>query len=143
MGSLEDWLTLQQYTAACFTKLDGQLEVLKRYCAEIAAPFQAGGDPLADWYRVVSEIVAYVRMVFGGGSEAASAEALLARHLQQNVLGDRFTETSCVFEPMHHMKLGDSDVVIRHVQEGLKAIGAGGGNRVHGRGDPSTPFTRL
>jgi len=48
----------------------------------------------------------------------------LARHLEHNVLGDRFTEATRVLEPVHHLKLADPDILIRYVGEALESAGA-------------------
>jgi hypothetical protein len=56
-----------------------------------------------------------VRLVFSN-EEAKAAEALLARHLEHNVLGDQFTEDSFVIEPVDHMALLDPALITRHLE---------------------------
>jgi len=121
-ASLPDWLTLQQYIVGAFSKLGADLDALKRYAADIVAPFEAGGDPLADWFRIASERIPYLRLVFSRG-EAAEAEALLGRHLENNVLGSRFTEKTVAIEPVHHLNLIDPELVVRHIRDAAQAVG--------------------
>lgn len=63
-----------------------------------------------------------MRLVFSN-EEAAPAEALLARHLESNVLGDDFTEDSFVIEPVHHLELLAPDLISRHVESILASLG--------------------
>jgi len=79
------------------------------------APFESPGDPLASLYRAAKEKVPALRFVFSN-EEAGPAEALLARHLERNVLGDAFTESSYVIEPVHHIALLEPDRVARHIE---------------------------
>jgi hypothetical protein len=62
-----------------------------------------------------------VRLVFSN-EEAQAAEALLARHLDSNVLGDNFTDDSFVIEPVHHMELLDHRLVLRHIDAVLAQL---------------------
>ena len=54
-------------------------------------------------------------MVFSN-EEAGPAEAMLVRHLEDNVLGDDFTEDSFVIERVHHLGLLDPELISRHVE---------------------------
>jgi pimeloyl-ACP methyl ester carboxylesterase len=119
--SLETWLVVQNYLSQTFMKLGSDLEPLRRYSADLVAPFEQPGDPLADWYRSAQQRVGRVRLVFSH-EEAAEAEALLARHLESNVLGDDFSEDSFVIEPVHHIALLDPDLVMRHIDAVLASL---------------------
>ena len=92
------------------------LEPLRRYAADLVSPFERAGDPLADWYRSAKRRVPHVRMVFSN-EEAAAAEALLARHLESNVLGDDFSEDSFTIERVHHLALLDFALITRLVED--------------------------
>jgi pimeloyl-ACP methyl ester carboxylesterase len=116
IDTLETWLVVQSYFAQMFIKLGSDLEPLRRYAADLVRPFEQGGDPLADWYRSAKQRVSQVRLVFSN-EEAAAAEALLARHLESNVLGDDFTESSFAIERVHHLALLDLALITRHVEE--------------------------
>jgi serine/threonine protein kinase len=121
IDSLETWLVVQSYFAQMFLKLGTDLEPLRRYASDLVRPFELPGDPLADWYLSARRHVPQVRLVFSN-EEAAEAEALLARHLDDNVLGDDFTEASFVTERMHHLALLDPDLISRHVDEVLSRL---------------------
>jgi pimeloyl-ACP methyl ester carboxylesterase len=116
IDTLETWLVVQSYFAQMFMKLGLELEPLRRYAADLVKPFEGHGDPLADWYRSAKQRVPHVRLVFSN-EESAAAEALLARHLESNVLGDDFTESSFAIERVHHLALLELGLVTRHVEE--------------------------
>ena len=121
IDSLESWLVIQSYLSQTLIRLGSNLEPLKRYAGEIMAPFEQPGDPLADWYRGVRRRIPCVRLVFGS-AEAAAAEALLARHLETNVLGDEFDEETFVIEPVHHLTLLEPERISRHIAEVFAAL---------------------
>jgi alpha-beta hydrolase superfamily lysophospholipase len=112
--SLESWLVIQSYLSQSLIRLGVNLEPIKRYAREVMEPFEKPGDPLADWYRAARQRIPVVRMVFGA-EESAAAEALLARHLESNVLGDDFSADSFVIEPVHHLTLLEPDRIARHI----------------------------
>ena len=116
INTLETWLVVQSYFAQMFIKLGNDLEPLRRYAADLVSPFERAGDPLADWYRSAKRRVPHVRMVFSN-EEAAAAEALLARHLESNVLGDDFSEDSFTIERVHHLALLDFALITRLVKD--------------------------
>jgi hypothetical protein len=122
IDSLETWLVVQSYFAQMFIKLGDDLEPLRRYAADLVKPFQDGGDPLADWYRSAKRRVPAVRLVFSN-EEAMAAEALLARHLESNVLGDEFSESSFTIERVHHLALLDLALITRQVDDLFGAMG--------------------
>jgi pimeloyl-ACP methyl ester carboxylesterase len=121
IDSLETWLVVQSYFAEMFMKLGNELEPLRRYAADLVRPFEEPGDPLAEWYRSARQRVPRVRLVFSN-EESAAAEALLARHLDSNVLGDNFTERSFAIERVHHLALLDLALVTRHVENIFDSI---------------------
>ena len=121
ISTLETWLVVQSYFAQMFIKLGTDLEPLRRYAADLVRPFEQPGDPLADWYRSAKQRVPQVRLIFSN-EEAAAAEALLARHLESNVLGDDFTERSFAIERVHHLALLDLGVITRLVDEVFGSI---------------------
>jgi serine/threonine protein kinase len=121
IDALETWLVVQNYFSQTFMRLGMNLEPLRRYAADLVAPFEQPGDPLADWYRTATRHIPRVRLVFSN-EEAAAAEALLARHLESNVLGDAFTEDSFVIEPVHHLALLEPGLVSRHIAEVMRGL---------------------
>jgi hypothetical protein len=121
IDTLETWLVVQSYFAQMFIKLGTDLEPLRRYAADLVKPFEQPGDPLADWYRSAKQRVPHVRLVFSN-EEAAAAEALLARHLDSNVLGDDFTENTFVIERVHHLALLDLGLITQQVEDVFGSI---------------------
>jgi hypothetical protein len=119
--SLETWLVIQNYLSQTFIKLGSNLEPLRRYSADLIEPFERSGDPLADWYRAARRRVPRVRLVFSN-EEAEPVEALLARHLEHNVLGDDFTEDSIVVERVHHLALLDPALIFQHVESIFESL---------------------
>jgi pimeloyl-ACP methyl ester carboxylesterase len=113
--SLNTWLVLQAYITQTFMKFGVDMEPLKRYAADLVAPFDVGGDPFPGWYRAVTQRIPSVRFVFSD-AEAAPAEAELARHLEQNVLGDRYSEGSFVVEKRAHLQLIEPQLAIRYIE---------------------------
>ncbi len=120
---LSAWLVVQGYLCNTFMKFGSDLAPLKHYAAEVVAPFERPGEPLADWYRAAKAQLRCVRLVFSD-QEAGPAEALLARHLEQNVLGDEFSEDSYLIEPVHHAALLEAGLVRRHVESVLGQLAA-------------------
>jgi hypothetical protein len=70
---------------------------------------------MSGWYRAATEKIPCVRFVFSD-VEAGSAEVLLARHLEKNILGDRFSERSWVTEPAGHSELPEPRISGRYVE---------------------------
>jgi serine/threonine protein kinase len=124
IDTLETWLVVQNYFSQTFMRLGMNLEPLRRYAADLVAPFEQPGDPLADWYRSATRRIPQVRLVFSN-EESVAAEALLGRHLESNVLGDSFTEESFVIEPVHHLALLEPGLVARHIDEMIAELGNG------------------
>ena len=122
IDKLETWLVVQNYLTQTLLSLGTDIEPLRRFSAEIVAPFEQPGDPLADWYRAARRQIPFVRLVFSS-EEARAAEALLARHIESNVMGDDFTESSFVLEPSHHLGLLSPEVVGRHLRDAFAALG--------------------
>jgi serine/threonine protein kinase len=124
--SLAGWLVTQVYISQTFTKFASDLEPLRRYSADVIAPFEGGGDPLPGWYRAAMERIPSVRFVFSN-VEAGPAEAVLARHLEENVLGDRYTERSWVTEPIAHTALPEPAVANRYIGSVVEELTSRGG----------------
>ncbi|HEX5030295.1 MAG TPA: protein kinase [Candidatus Eisenbacteria bacterium] len=113
--SLTTWLMLQTYITQTFLKFGADVEPLKRCSMDLIAPFENGGDPFPEWYRAATQRFQSVRFVFSD-AEAAAAEAVLARHLDQNVLGDRYSEKTYVTEKLAHGQLTEPRIAIPHIE---------------------------
>jgi hypothetical protein len=106
---------LHNYVTQTFMKFGAEMEPLQRCSADLIAPFENGGDPFPEWYRAATQRIRSVRFVFSD-AEAVQAEAVLARHLEQNVLGDRYSEKTYVTEKLAHHQLSEPDIVLRYVE---------------------------
>ncbi len=124
VSPLTSWLVLQTYISQTFLKFGSELEPLQRYSVELVAPFEAGGDPLPGWYRAATAKIESVRFVFSD-AEARPAEEVLSRHLEHNILGDRFTERSFMTEPVTHGGLAEPAFTNRYVESVVAELKAG------------------
>jgi hypothetical protein len=116
--SLEIWLQTQHYISQTLLRLGPYTETLRRYAAEVVAPFEGPGDSFTEWYRTARRKIPRVRLVFTR-EEVREAEALLARHLEGNILGDDFTEDSFVIETYRHLDLLELEAIAPHVRWAL------------------------
>jgi len=73
-------------------------------------------------YGITAESLTSGGLKVGVPVLAGPAEALLARHLDQNVLGDEFSERSFVIEHVHHVELSDPGLITRHLDAILEEI---------------------
>jgi serine/threonine protein kinase len=121
---LTPWLTAQRYITDTFLKFGTDVEPLRRYAAELIAPFEGGGDPLPGWYRTATQRLQSVRFVFSD-AEAGPAEEVLTRHLEHNILGDRYTERSYVTEPVPHEQLREPALANRYLESVVAELNAG------------------
>jgi hypothetical protein len=122
--TLADWLALHKYLVHTLGKLGTDVEGVKRYGADVAAPFESRGEsPFVAWYRAAVERVRHVRCVFSNG-ESMVLDKILSQHLDDNVLGDLYSEETIVHEHTRHMDLMDPTLVLRHVTEIVEAARA-------------------
>ena len=119
--SLTTWLLLQVYITQTFQKFGTDMGPLQLFAADLIAPFEAGGDPFPEWYRAAMQRIPSVRFVFSD-VEAAPAEAVLARHLDQNVLGDRYSERSYITERLAHGQLTEPKLAIPYIESVLAEL---------------------
>lgn len=114
--SLEFWLTLHEYIVQTFRKFGEDVGALARYGEGIVAPFEKNPDIFYTWFRNALERVPQVRCVFAE-EETTWAEAVLSRHLEDNVLGDRFSEDVIRIVNVSHVELARADILLPLVQE--------------------------
>ncbi|CAA9335073.1 MAG: hypothetical protein AVDCRST_MAG11-2656 [uncultured Gemmatimonadaceae bacterium] len=123
--SLHDWLNVHEYLVATLRKFGGDVAPLRRYSADIVAPFAAGGEnPFTAWYRAASGRVRCVRCVF---EDTEMLERPLRdirlRNLDERVLGPHYREDSIVTEPgTDHFDLIRPELVLSHVDEMVRAL---------------------
>ena len=128
--SLDEWLNIHEYLVATLRKFHGDLAPLLRFSADIVQPFAAAGDtnPFADWYRRASGRVRVLRCVFEDTDEIdRPLRQLRLRNLDAGVLGPHHREDAIVVDPgTDHFDLVDPERMLRHVDEVVAALRAGG-----------------
>ena len=114
--SLKTWVIMQQYLVQTSHKFGTDLAALRQFGKDIVAPFQENADVFYEWARNAMDRVPHVRFLFAQ-EETADAETIIARHLDENVLGDRFTAETIQFASVGHMELTVPDVMLPHVED--------------------------
>ncbi len=126
-GTLEAWVTAQEYLVMFVRKFYRDLSVLQRYAADVVQPFKAAGEHVfVDWYRTVSARVRRLRVVFEDAEPyRATVSSLRLRQLDEAVLGSSYRHDSLVVDPdTNHFDLMQSDRIARHVEALLSALRA-------------------
>lgn len=114
VGSLTDYLTVCEYSVMGFSKFGANVEAMQVFASGILQPFESQeGDAFPRRYRTVIERVPHVRFVFSK-YEFEALDEVLRRHLENNVLGDRFREVTIVRENVSHLALSDPEIVMNH-----------------------------
>jgi len=88
------------------------------------APFHENPDVFYGWLRSAMDRVPHVRVLFAE-EEMADAEAIIARHLDENVLGDRFTAETIQFASVGHMELTVPEVMLPQVDDLVRRASQG------------------
>ena len=122
MESLRTWVIMQDYLVKTSRKFGTDFAALRQFGKDILAPFQENPDVFYEWARIAMDRVPHVRFVFAE-EEVADAEAIIARHLDENVLGDRCTEETIQFAPVGHMELTNPEVLLPHVEDLARGAG--------------------
>ena len=73
-------------------------------------------DRFFEIFRTATEYVPHIRCVFGS-DELDVADHLLARHIDDNALGSRFSEEMIATENVGHIQLNNAEIVIPYVEE--------------------------
>jgi serine/threonine protein kinase len=113
--SLSAWLTIQNYLLSTFRKFGTDVVALRQYSEDIVSPFRDDEDVFYQWFRRALERVPHVRCVFAE-EESEYAEAILARHLEENILGEAFHEDAISVTTVGHMDLTTPGVLVPVVQ---------------------------
>lgn len=112
VGSLIDYLTVCEYSVMGFSKFGANVEALQIFASGILQPFESReADPFSNRYRTAIERIPHVRFVFSQ-YEFDALDDVLRRHLENNVLGDRFREDTIVRENVSHLALADPELVM-------------------------------
>ena len=114
--SLQTWVILQEYLVQTSQKFGTNMAALRRFGEDIVAPFRKNDDVFYEWARNTLDRVPHVRFLFAE-EEVTDAEAVIARHLEENVLGDHFTEETIQFASVGHLELITPDVMLHQVKD--------------------------
>jgi len=120
--SLQTWVIMQEYLVQTSRKFGTNLAALRRFGKDILAPFHENADIFYEWARNAMDRVPHVRFVFAE-EEVADAEAIITRHLDDNVLGIRFTEKTIQFASVGHMELTAPEVMLPQVEDLVRRAG--------------------
>ncbi|MBD3257390.1 protein kinase [candidate division GN15 bacterium] len=113
-NSLGEWLKLHEYLVTILSKFGENADPLRAYGADLVAPFaEHDWRQFAAWCRQATSRLDHVRFVFDP-DEFDSLDHILTQHLKDNVLGDRFRESTIVREDVSHVELADSKILLKH-----------------------------
>jgi pimeloyl-ACP methyl ester carboxylesterase len=133
VNSLRIWLIMQEYLVQTSQKFGTNMAPLRRFGEDIVAPFLKNDDVFYEWARDALDRIPQVRFLFAE-EEVTDAEAVIAKHLNENILGDRFTEETIQFASVRHMELSTPDVMLPHLTELVERLqGTRGNSRAQAR----------
>ncbi|MEO5567115.1 MAG: protein kinase [Gemmatimonadaceae bacterium] len=119
-GSVREWLNIHEYFVKVLRKFQGDIDVLAKWGAEFAGPFEGGGlAEFAERYRTATRVVPHVRFVVSEQNDANREAVLKARlmNLDTGLLGERYTEGSIVIEPdADHFDLLQPSRLLPHLE---------------------------
>jgi hypothetical protein len=122
-SSLDSWLLIHDYLLTAFAKFGTTTEPLRQYATDIVAPFKEGSlAQFPKWYKSCVQRVPHVRFVSDADGFSA-LDRMLRQHLEENVLGDDFHESTIIRDPISHMALGQTETVLKHTLEFMKLLG--------------------
>jgi TolB-like protein/Flp pilus assembly protein TadD len=116
IDSLPVWLAMHEYLVQTFRKFGPDLSALVQYARDVVAPLEADPDAFYRVFRAALDRVPHVRCVFAE-EESGYAEEVLARHLDEDVPGGRFTEDVVRIAAVDHLNLSRADVLAPLVTE--------------------------
>jgi len=111
---LGNWLKLHSYLVRTFGKLGTDVGSLRKFARDLIAAYDE--DRFFEIFRAATEHVPHIRCVFGS-DELDVADHILARHIDDNSLGSRFSEEMIVTVDVGHIQLNNAEVVIPYVEE--------------------------
>jgi len=120
LTSLQDWARHQSYLMAMIQRFGADIEPVKRYSADIVRPFQANElETFPNRYKSIVSKVPVVRFVFDR-DEFAALDRVLQRHLEDNILGDSYSEKTIMRADMSHFQLGRPESLLEQALSFLK-----------------------
>jgi len=122
-SSIHDWILTQNYLLAIVQKFGKNMEPVKRFARDIVEPFKVkDSDQFPKWYRAVIDKVPVVQFVFST-DDSPALDRILKRHLEENILGDNYSEKTIGRMELAHIQTGHPNVVIELVKKFLAKFG--------------------
>ena len=117
--TVEEWINIHGYLVQVFRKFQADVAPLRRFAADIIAPFEARDDAFISIFKSAGAHSRVVRCVFEDRPiYNRVVETLRLRNLDEGVLGERYREDSLVIEPgTDHFELAAPEHWRRHLDE--------------------------
>lgn len=126
--TVDEWIVINGHVVNCVDKLSSDLSALVRQCQDISEPFfavQPGEpSPFVQWFRQASERTSKVRCIFADDKQKrAMIAGVRMQHLENDCLGDGFTDDAFAFIPeSHHLDLMRPEVFRRHMDDFIEVL---------------------
>lgn len=123
-SSISDWLILNNYLVIAFSKFGKQTEPFRKFASDIIKPFKDGSwDQFPIWYKSCIKKTSHLRFIIDTGTYN-TLDGLMSLHLEDNVLGDDFNESTIVRVADSHMDLAKTEDLLKHTFDFMKQITA-------------------
>ncbi len=121
-SSINDWLILHNYLVMAFSKFGIETEPFRKFAADIYEPFKDGNwEKFPFWYKNCQKKVDHVRYIVDTGGYS-TLDSLMQKHLEDNILGDDFNESTMVRVSESHMDLVTTENVLKYTHEFFKQM---------------------
>ncbi len=121
-SSISDWLILHNYLVMAFSKFGIETEPFRKYAADILEPFKdRNWTQFPNWYKHCIKNIPHVRFIVDTGGYNTLDE-LMQKHLENNILGDSFDESTMVRVSESHMDLVTTKDVVRYTHDFMELI---------------------
>ena len=105
-----------------FSKFGNQIDPIRQYASDIIAPFRNGSlEQFTKWYKTCIRRIPHVRFVVDSDGYPA-LDMLMHQHLENNILGNQFHEDTIVRVPCSHLKLGQTEWVLKQTLDFMKLL---------------------
>ncbi len=119
-SSISDWLILHSYLVTAFSKFSDQTKPFSQYAYDILKPFKDGNWELfPKWYQNCMKKIPHVRFITDTGGYN-TLDTLMLKHLENNILGDDFSEDSIMKVPDSHMDLVKPEKIVAQTIDFMK-----------------------
>ena len=117
---LDQWLADHEYLARAFRKFRYDVAPLRRFASDLVASRPPGA--FFEYFRGASARVSQIRCVFAM-DEADDRDYALRRHLEEDALGENFSEEMFVDARAHHIDMRNASVVVPLLDELVERVG--------------------